>query len=311
MDWELLLIDDGATDGSGALCDRLAEIDARIRVFHKPNGGVSSARNLGLDHARGEYVMFCDSDDWVEPTWCETMRAAIEQNPGCLPTCNYFRNTHSTETVNYPEQCDKLDTFIPKIDFFQLNRQELLGIPWNKIFSRKILEKQNIRFITDISLGEDLIFNLDYFRHIPGGMVFVNMPMYHYSQGATESLSAKYYSDLCGIYHTVYARIKEELLGIPGAWEKWQQEYRKSYFFAFDRVFRNTWSNKNTMSVFGKFQYNSAVFRSAEFQECRDAITKGYINILQHYGLKTNHFYIYWAAVAVSEAISSAIHKVK
>ena len=67
QDFELLLIDDGSTDSSGAICDEYAEQDARIRVFHKENGGVSSARNVGLDNARGEWYAFVDSDDSVSP----------------------------------------------------------------------------------------------------------------------------------------------------------------------------------------------------------------------------------------------------
>ena len=70
---EILLVDDGSTDGSGALCDRLAQEDGRIRVFHKENGGSSSARNLGLEHARGDYYGFVDSDDFIEPQMYETM----------------------------------------------------------------------------------------------------------------------------------------------------------------------------------------------------------------------------------------------
>ena len=65
-DFELLLIDDGSKDKSGAICDEYAAKDARIRVFHKENGGVSSARNLGLDNAKGEWITFIDSDDWVK-----------------------------------------------------------------------------------------------------------------------------------------------------------------------------------------------------------------------------------------------------
>lgn len=76
---EILLVDDGSTDGTGALCDRLAEEDPRVRVFHKENGGSSSARNLGIAAAKGEYLGFVDSDDYVEPDMYEKLYAAIAQ----------------------------------------------------------------------------------------------------------------------------------------------------------------------------------------------------------------------------------------
>ena len=75
---EILLVDDGSTDGTGALCDRLAEGDGRIRVFHKENGGSSSARNLGLQQARGEYVGFVDSDDFIEPDMYERLMEQVK-----------------------------------------------------------------------------------------------------------------------------------------------------------------------------------------------------------------------------------------
>lgn len=73
QDWELLLIDDGCTDKSGEICDEYASKDRRIRVFHKENGGVCSARNVGLDNAKGEWITFCDSDDFVYPNWLKIM----------------------------------------------------------------------------------------------------------------------------------------------------------------------------------------------------------------------------------------------
>ena len=79
---EIILVNDGSRDQSLAICQRLAQEDGRIRLIDKPNGGVSSARNAGLDVARGDYVMFCDSDDWVEPDWCESMVSLF--SPGGL-----------------------------------------------------------------------------------------------------------------------------------------------------------------------------------------------------------------------------------
>ena len=308
-DWELLLVDDGSTDGSDRLCDRFASEDARIHAFHKPNGGVSSARNMGLDHAKGEYVMFCDSDDWVEPEWCEQLYLAEIENPGCQPICNYFRSAPDRETINREAQCRNVGECIAKADFFSLNQYELLGIPWNKAFKRSILEENHIRFRLDLSLGEDLIFNLDYLHCLTDGFVFINRPLYHYTVGSTDSLSSKYYPDLAGIYRKVYMRIKDELCSIPEAYEKWELEYAHSYFFAFDRVFRNTWSIKNPATMHQKWKYNQTVFHSEAFQICRKTIPRDYINMLQYWGLQTNSFYVYWATVVLSETISHQIHK--
>ena len=307
-DWELLLVDDGATDGGGSLCDQFASSDNRIRVLHKSNGGVSSARNMGLDHAKGEYVMFCDSDDWLEPEWCERLWLAAADNPGCLPVCNYYRSASDRETINREAQCQAIEERISKEDFFSLNQYELLGIPWNKIFRRTILEENHIRFRLDLSLGEDLIFNLDYLHCLMDGFVFVNRPLYHYTIGSMDSLSAKYYPDLAGIYQKIFLRIKDELCGIPGAYEKWELEYEHSYFFAFDRVFRNTWSKKNRVSWLRKRQLNARQFHSEEFQKCRKAISKHYINRLQFYSLQTNSFLIYWITVVITEALSRLRH---
>ena len=307
-DLELILADDGSTDGSGQLCDQLGAIDSRIRVIHKENGGVSSARNAGLDAAQGELVMFCDSDDWVEPEWCERLCLAAAENPSCLPVCNYYRSAPDCETINQEVQCQAIKKRIAKEDFFSLNQYELLGIPWNKIFRRTILEENHIRFRPDLSLGEDLVFNLDYLHCLTDGFIFINRPLYHYTVGSTDSLSAKYYPDLAGIYRKIYLRIKDELCSIPGAYEKCELEYTHSYFFAFDRVFRNTWSKENKISRLHKWQYNACQFHSEEFQKCRQAISKHYINRLQFYGLQTNSFLIYWITVVLTEALSRLRH---
>lgn len=308
MDWELLLVDDGSIDGSGKLCDSLASEDIRIRVFHKSNGGVSSARNMGLDHARGKYVMFCDSDDWVEPEWCEKLYLTAEKYCGCQPICNYYYNSVDLESINREVECGNLRDNIEKIDFFSLNHYELLGIPWNKIYARTILEDNFIRFRQGLSLGEDMIFNLDYLHCQTGGYIFVNEPLYHYVIENTNSLSSKYYPDLSGIYRMIYLRIKDELECMPGAYEMWENEYMHSYFYAYDRVFRNTWSKDNNDMLLRKWLYNVKQFQSEEFQSIKKYIKKSDINILQFEGLRTNHFGIYWVSVIVSEIISCMCH---
>ena len=89
-DFELLLIDDGSKDASGAICDEYAAKDTRVRVFHKENGGVSSARNLGLDNAQGEYITFCDADDYVDQEWLAAYRDAIAGDIDlAIQSCHY------------------------------------------------------------------------------------------------------------------------------------------------------------------------------------------------------------------------------
>ena len=96
---EILLVDDGSTDGSGALCDAWQRRDHRIRVFHKPNGGLSDARNHGLERASGDWVCFVDSDDWFDLRFVETMLGALEDTGADVAECDYVC-TDGSESVN-------------------------------------------------------------------------------------------------------------------------------------------------------------------------------------------------------------------
>lgn len=299
-DWELILVDDGSNDGTDVLCDQIASKDDRIRVIHKQNGGVSSARNLGIDHAKGEYLMFCDSDDWADPEWCRILKQTVSVYPDSMCLCNYYRNTVDSETVNRADSIQSLDECLKKNDFYTLNHYELLGLPWNKIYRHDIIDAADIRFREDLSLGEDLIFNLDYLHALKGDIRVVDKPLYHYNLGNPDSLSAKYYPDLNHIYQILFKRIFEEM----GVGSSQYQNYLRSYFYAFDHVFRNTYSEKNKNNLIKKTMSNIAAFHSDEFQLCRKSIRKNEINVMQYYGLKSNSFVIYWFAVISSEAIS-------
>lgn len=173
-DYELLLIDDGSTDNSGTICDEYAIKDNRIRVFHKENGGVSSARNWGLDNAIGEYIMFVDSDDYMLPGMLEVMLSTLESKKADLVICG------TTETgggywrpiadVNY--SINQL-----KESFVSLLHTELLSPPWNKIYKKEIIRSN--RFCEDISFGEDLLFNIQYLEKCENISFIKESPFYH------------------------------------------------------------------------------------------------------------------------------------
>ena len=158
-DWELLLIDDGSTDRSGDICDRYAASDPRIQAFHKPNGGVSSARNLGLDHAQGEWITFVDSDDYVFPCWLENF---IRNSSGVDMVVQGFKTSYAYEAmynkdvhgVSYKGSC--------KEGLLELFKNKYLGYLWVKLFRTDIIRENHIRFDTKISLQEDDNFVLQY-----------------------------------------------------------------------------------------------------------------------------------------------------
>lgn len=153
-DFELLLIDDGSTDGSGAICDEYAALDSRVRVFHKPNGGVSSARNLGLDNARGEWITFIDSDDWIDQVYFEKIVSWKWSDEADI-IISSFKHIHENGEVcyKYPQWYD---------DKIQGIRTLIISMGgtcvWAKFFKRSILEKYRVKFPVGIRYCEDFYF---------------------------------------------------------------------------------------------------------------------------------------------------------
>ena len=155
---EIILIDDGSKDNSHVICDKFAAEDKRIKVIYKENGGVSSARNRGLDVAQGEYITFIDSDDWINPDLLERLMAQIGQADmavGGYTTVSKAGNVeqkYKDESLTCPEcVCSKFDG---------LYANNFFNAPFAKIYKRNILGTQ--RFDLSVALGEDFLFNLEY-----------------------------------------------------------------------------------------------------------------------------------------------------
>ncbi len=180
--WELLLIDDGSTDSSGAICDRYAEQDSRIRVFHKPNGGVSSARNLGLDNARGEWISFVDADDWIDGECYQKLLTY-----GVDSTLIYMSNIeHIQDGINATYQLTnqryeaKEQTEICILFLKQnLINYPFFGFTWNKLFRADIIQTHQIRFLDGFALYEDEIFTDTYCKYA-SSITTIKYPLYHY-----------------------------------------------------------------------------------------------------------------------------------
>lgn len=168
-DIELILIDDGSPDNCGAICDEYAAKDNRVVVIHQQNAGVSAARNAGLDIARGSYIGFVDSDDWIEPEMYETMlRTAKESNADVVICGAKYTDVEGTSFV---------PTFLQERAYHTSEEmlKELFGMPcpfgggvYNKLFLAKVIDK--VRFDADISMGEDWIYLYNAFLHCKNGI---------------------------------------------------------------------------------------------------------------------------------------------
>ncbi|MBQ9082385.1 MAG: glycosyltransferase family 2 protein [Clostridia bacterium] len=160
-DYECLLIDDGSIDGSGAVCDEFAAQDARFRVFHIPNGGVSHARNVGLDAAQGNYVTFIDADDGVKPDYLERLLRCIEESGADLVISGYEKVADDGHTLQIvmPDRSGIVyfSELLPDFARTQLKTGEY-GYCWAKMFPRQLVK--NIRFDEGLKLAEDFDFYL-------------------------------------------------------------------------------------------------------------------------------------------------------
>ena len=153
---EIILVDDGSPDNCPAMCDEWAEKDSRIRVIHKENGGVSSARNAALDIATGDYIGFVDSDDWIEPEMYSSLIQKISESGKNIALCSYYAVEISGE--RYECRCVVDKVVLDQDDYF---RFIVLGgdggYIWNRLYDADILKE--VRFDEDIWYSEDLLFN--------------------------------------------------------------------------------------------------------------------------------------------------------
>ena len=173
-DFELILVDDGSKDKSGEICDEYVKKDSRIRVFHKKNGGVSSARNYGIDNAQGTYICFVDSDDWVDETYLEDMLKPGDYDwiiQGIKINDKYRKYKNEFLKDKYAI----LNALIEN----EAERDFLFRGPCSKLFKKDLINNNKLRYNTNIYLGEDYLFNICYINYIGNAYIY-NSHDYNY-----------------------------------------------------------------------------------------------------------------------------------
>lgn len=178
-DWELLLINDGSKDNSGSICDSYSENDKRIKVFHKINGGVSSARNLGLEKAKGDWICFVDSDDWVDTDFLANFLEIIS-NKTELAIQSFYNNyeiNDKEELISLPNLNFTSNYSI--VEWLEKTPKVHNGFIWHRIYKRSIIDQENIRFEEGISFAEDGWFFFKYMRNVQN-IKMTSKSGYHY-----------------------------------------------------------------------------------------------------------------------------------
>lgn len=190
LDWECILVDDGSKDNSGEICDQWALKDSRIRVIHQHNQGVSVARNQGIKVAKGEYVCFIDSDDWVDTDYLKHLiDNLLDADIVVSGLVQEFSDGNRLSLVPHSTTSFFLDRGGLE-EFVGLNRMYLLYGPVQKIYRKKILDQYDIHFPVDCAYGEDLQFNYAYLEHV-SKISQVAESDYHYRIVGSGTLSSK------------------------------------------------------------------------------------------------------------------------
>lgn len=194
--FELILIDDGSTDNSSEICDEFAQTDSRIRVIHKENQGVSASRNKGIDEAKGDFIVFVDSDDLIQKRMLQKMVRAMTCYQTDLAICGYerFRDKWQQRHRLSPYSLVIMQSKLELASVYKTPATNMFGVSiWAKMYRADLIREQNIRFHEDINYEEDCVFNLDYFRYVTTTAVLRDY-FYRYRQ-LDVSLSKGYRKD--------------------------------------------------------------------------------------------------------------------
>lgn len=237
--WELIIIDDGSTDGSDVLVDNYAAKDSRIKVIHKENGGVSAARQTGIEAAHGEYVIHADADDWMESEMLQDLYTKAISTDVDVVFCDFYVDRDVTSSYRKQD----LPLWDPEI-VLRAMFQQLHGSCWNKLVRRTCYSRYGCHFPKGINYCEDLLFWVQLLQHPEVTIAYVDKAYYHYvmnEDSITHFYTSKTYQVRCDFYNQLckYLPVKgfaKELrsarlsvlaegymYGILSNWEAWKQ----------------------------------------------------------------------------------------
>lgn len=207
--FELIIVDDGSTDGTMAICNKFAAEDMRIKVMRKQNEGVAMARQLGLNNACGEYCIHADADDWVEPTMLEDLYNKAKADDADIVIADYYINTVKSQTICKQEP-HSLQSKSILLDMFN---NKLFGSLWHKLLKTELYKRYDVRFFYGINHCEDLLIWVQLLQHSEIKISYQPKAFYHYCCNDT-SITRNFTRSTYDMRLRFYKKLKE-LLCIP------------------------------------------------------------------------------------------------
>ena len=274
FNWELLLVDDGCTDGSPALCDGYAARDDRVRVFHQRNGGVSAARNTGLREARGEFIAFLDADDQLEPRALETLWSMLESSGTDTAGCAHLNVTPGGTSPElllpaglYDHQ-GILDHVVYPLLGDRLRAPVFNGFIWRYLFSGELLRRYRITFSG--AYLEDELFLMEYFCYAQK-LAVTDQPLYRYVWNPS-SITHKYMRDFPAVFAAFMERkaALAERFGLEAARPRWREN---SNWAGLLIAIGNEYAPTNPKSLRERRQAVEALCRRPEMAEAIASLT--------------------------------------
>ncbi len=245
MDWELLLIDDGSTDNSLSICKKYARMDRRIKVFHQENKGPGSARNLGIQECKGEYITFIDSDDYYEKDYFETLNNANKTNDFDLLFFGLVLERENGEIYKY----NHIGKF-KKYDKEQLIKLQLMGIlSWGSCLKAMKSSIAKACTFSDLQVGEELLFSFNVLKRAKK-IEFIDKVLYHYVYNDT----GQHTKGGCDPWHDVVINMKKYLIE--------QKQYKK-----YEQSINGLALRSLSISIYrysSKLKYKEAIFKIKE-----------------------------------------------
>lgn len=178
--FELILVDDGSKDNSGEICDSYSSKDDRVKVIHKENGGCSSARNMGLNCAKGDLIAFVDADDVLDPDMYEILINNLNTTKSDVSACTLVKEYDPLNiTPLIHKEIPKVEEYIGEGMYLSMTNEShsIEGFVWNKVYKREIVINQQFR--TDVAIVDDAVYSWEAFKKVHK-VCYVDLPMYHY-----------------------------------------------------------------------------------------------------------------------------------